>query len=135
MTEKTSDGLRIFSELRGDERAAAMQQRMESDSFGSALVQDAAEYVFGSVWSRDGLDRKQRSLVTISILIALRQIDELKNHVEIGVTNGLSAREIEEVILQSAAYAGFPAAWTALHAATEVLQRVGLVAASKAGAI
>ncbi len=63
MTEKTSDGLRIFSELRGDERAAAMQQRMESDSFGSALVQDAADYVFGSVWSRDGLDRKQRSLV------------------------------------------------------------------------
>ncbi len=135
MTEKSRDGLRLFSELRGDERAAAMQQRMESDSFGSALVQDAAEYVFGSVWSRDGLDRKQRSLVTISILIALRQIDELKNHVEIGVTNGLSAREIEEVILQSAAYAGFPAAWTALHAATEVLQGLGLVAASKTGAI
>jgi 4-carboxymuconolactone decarboxylase len=135
MTEKTRDGLRIFSELRGDERAAAMRQRMESDSFGSALVQHAAEYVFSSVWSRDELDRKQRSLVTISILIALRQIDELKNHVEIGVTNGLSAREIEEVILQSAVYAGFPAAWTALHAATEVLQRLGLVPPSKAAAI
>lgn len=135
MTEKAREGLRIFSELRGDERAAAMQQRMESDSFGSALAQHAAEYVFGSVWSRDGLDRKQRSLVTIGILISLRQVDELKNHVEIGVTNGLSAPEIEEAILHSAAYAGFPAAWAALHAATEVLLRLGLVTVSKADAI
>jgi 4-carboxymuconolactone decarboxylase len=135
MTEKNTEGLRVFSELRGDERAAAMQQRMQSESFGSSLVLNAAEHVFGSVWSRGGLDRKQRSLVTISILIPLRQIDELQNHVEIGVTNGLSAREIEETILQSAAYAGFPAAWTALYAATEVLLRLGLVSVGKADAI
>jgi 4-carboxymuconolactone decarboxylase len=135
MTEKNKDGLRIFSELRGAKRAAAMEERLECDSFGSALLQHAAEYVFGSVWSRDGLDRKQRSLVTIGILIALRQTDELRNHVEIGVTNGLSAREIEEALLQSAAYAGFPAAWSALHVATEVLQRLGLVIVSEAGSI
>ncbi|QHN03653.1 carboxymuconolactone decarboxylase [Granulicella sp. WH15] len=132
MTEKQQDGLRIFSELRGAERAAEMEARMESDSFGAALIQHATDYVFSSVWGREGLDRKQRSLVTIGILIGLRQTDELRNHVEIGVTNGLSAREIEEAILQSAAYAGFPAAWSALRAATEVLQRLGLVVVSEA---
>lgn len=80
------------------------------------------EFVFGRVWSREGLDRRQRSLVTIALLIGLRQTDELKNHLRIGLTNGLHPREIEEAILQTAVYAGFPAAHVAITALAEALQ-------------
>jgi 4-carboxymuconolactone decarboxylase len=87
--------------------------------------------VFASIWTREGLERKQRSLVTIGILIALRQTVELKNHIEVGIRNGLSVQEIEEAILQAAAYAGFPAAWSAHQAAAEVLNQLGLIGSSK----
>jgi alkylhydroperoxidase/carboxymuconolactone decarboxylase family protein YurZ/AraC-like DNA-binding protein len=80
------------------------------------------EFVFGQVWSRDVLDAKQRSLVTIGILIALRQTEELKNHFRIGLTNGLTVLQIEEATIQAAAYAGFPAAHAASNAILDVLQ-------------
>jgi 4-carboxymuconolactone decarboxylase len=86
-----------------------MRQLIEDNAFGSALANVAVDSVFASIWTREGLERKQRSLVTIGILIALRQTSELKNHIEVGIRNGLSVQEIEEAILQAAAYAGFPA--------------------------
>jgi 4-carboxymuconolactone decarboxylase len=131
MNELTERGLQLFSEIRNPERAAAMRQTIEENNFGSALVSVAVDFVYASVWSREGLERKERSLVTIGILIALRQTAELKNHIEIGIRNGLTVREIEETILQAAAYAGFPAAWSAHQAATEVLHHLGLISSSK----
>lgn len=131
MKELTERGLQLFSEIRNPERAAAMRKAVEEEKFGSALVNVAVDFVFASVWDREGLERKQRSLVTIGILIALRQTAELKNHIEVGIQNGLAVREIEEVILQAAAYAGFPAAWSAHQAALEVLQNLGLIGDSK----
>jgi 4-carboxymuconolactone decarboxylase len=126
MSELTNRGLNLFAEIRGAERAAALREATSSGSFGSALMALSADFVFGSVWARDGLERKQRSLVTIGILIALRQIDELKSHIRIGVTNGLTVREIEEALLQAAVYAGFPAAHVASNAVIEVLRDLGL---------
>lgn len=64
--------------------------------FGSAMVALAVDFVFGSIWTRPGLDRKQRSLVTLGILIALRRTEEFKKHVQIGLRNGLTVGEIEE---------------------------------------
>jgi 4-carboxymuconolactone decarboxylase len=92
-----------------------------SDRFGSAMTGVAMDFVFGNVWGREGLDHRSRSLVTLGVLIALRQPDELKNHVRIALTNGLSASELEEVMIQAAAYAGFPAAHVAAHATVDVL--------------
>jgi 4-carboxymuconolactone decarboxylase len=126
MSELTERGLNLFAEIRGAERAAALREAASGGGFGSAMMALSAAFVFGSVWARDGLERKQRSLVTIGILIALRQIDELKNHIRIGVTNGLTVREIEEALLQAAVYAGFPAAHTASNAVIEVLRDLGL---------
>jgi 4-carboxymuconolactone decarboxylase len=117
------DGLAIFAGLRGTERAEAMRQKIDSGEVGSTLFAMAIEFVFGQVWSRDALDAKQRSLVTISILIALRQTEELKNHIHLGLANGLTIREIEEATLQAAVYAGFPAAHAATNALLEVLQQ------------
>ena len=131
MTELTERGLQLFSEIRNPERAATMRQTIEANTFGSALVHGAVDFVFASVWTREGLGRKERSLITIGILIALRQTAELKNHIEVGIRNGLTLSEIEEAILQAAAYAGFPAAWTAHQAAIEVLNHLGLISSSK----
>ena len=116
------DGLAIYAGLRGTERAEAMRQRVYSGDVGSTLIAMSMEFVFGQVWSRDALDARQRSLVTIAILIALRQPEELKNHIRIGLANGLTVREIEEATIQAAVYAGFPAAHAATNAILEVLQ-------------
>jgi len=116
------DGLAIYARLRGTERADAMRRTVDSGNVGSTMTAMSMEYVFGQVWARDILDAKQRSLVTIGILIALRQTEELKNHIRIGLTNGLTVRQIEEATIQAAAYAGFPAAHIASNAILEVLQ-------------
>src|ERR1700722_4758978 len=115
-------GLAVYAGLRGTERAARVRRTIDSGDLGSTMIAMWMEFVFGQLWSRDTLDAKQRSLVTIAILIALRQTEELKNHIRIGLTNGLTVREIEEATIQAAAYAGFPAAHTASNAMLEVLQ-------------
>jgi 4-carboxymuconolactone decarboxylase len=116
------DGLAIYARLRGTGRAAAMRRTVDAGDIGSTMTAMSMEFVFGQLWSRDVLDGKQRSLVTIGILIALRQTEELKNHIRIGLTNGLIVRQIEEATIRAAAYAGFPAAHTASNAVREVLQ-------------
>jgi len=115
-------GLAIYAGLRGTERLERMRRTIDSGDLGSTMTAMAMEFVFGRVWSRGVLDAAQRSLVTIGILIALRQTEELKNHIRIGLTNGLAVRQIEEATIQAAAYAGFPAAHTASNAILEVLQ-------------
>jgi transcriptional regulator GlxA family with amidase domain len=79
------------------------------------------------------LDAKQRSLVTIGILIALRQTEELKNHIRIGLTNGLTIRQIEEATIQAVAYAGTPAAHTVGNAILEVLQEPSVAPPPRTG--
>ena len=77
-------------------------------------------YAWGDVWSRHGLDRRSRSVATLSALIALRAENEIAMHLRAARSNGLSAEEIKEVILHTAVYAGPPAA----NAAFAIAQRV-----------
>jgi 4-carboxymuconolactone decarboxylase len=127
------DGLAIYAWLRGTERAERMRRTIDSGDLGSTMTAMSMEFVFGQIWSRDVLDAKQRSLVTIGILIALRQTEELKNHIRIGLTNGLTVRQIEEATIQAAAYAGFPAAHAASNAILEVLQVPSFAAPPRTG--
>jgi 4-carboxymuconolactone decarboxylase len=90
-------------------------------SFGGEMLELVMDNVFGRLWTRDGLSRRDRSLVTLGILIALRATDELKLHVQIARNNGLTEDEIAEVVYHASGYAGFPAANTALKVAGEVL--------------
>ncbi|WP_311794503.1 carboxymuconolactone decarboxylase family protein [Ferirhizobium litorale] len=113
MSTDPVDGAAIYSELRGAENSRRLLELSQGADAHAAIASLALDFVYGKVWSRDGLDRKQRSLVTIGVLIALRQFSELENHMRIGLENGLSHREIEEAIVQAAPYAGFPAAWSA----------------------
>ncbi|WP_286202837.1 carboxymuconolactone decarboxylase family protein [Rhizobium lusitanum] len=88
---------------------------------GEDLVEIGLISVWGALWARDGLSRRDRSLVTLGILIALNAETELRTHVKIALTNGLTKDEIAEVIYHSSGYAGFPAAVAARTAAREAL--------------
>jgi len=127
MTDRIERGLQIFSELLGPAAGKAMREAIDqSGAFGAPIARIATEYAFADVWGRDGLERKQRSLVTLGILIATRQVAELKNHVRIAIANGLSARQLEEVLIQSIPYVGFPAVASATTAMIETLRELGI---------
>lgn len=88
---------------------------------GEDLVDIGLTSVWGALWGRDGLSPRDRSLVTVSLLIALRAEKELQTHVRIAVNNGVTKDEIAEVIYHSGGYAGFPAAVAARAVAREAL--------------
>lgn len=89
--------------------------------FDMPLQEAAMEHVWGGVWTRDGLDRKTRSIVTVSMLVALQAHAELKGHVRGALQNGVSQEELREIIMHAAAYCGYPAALSAMRVAREVV--------------
>lgn len=89
--------------------------------FGEDLVEIGVINVWSALWAREGLGRRERSLVTLGILIALGAEDELKSHVRIALSNGLTREEVAEVIYHASGYAGFPRSMAARKAAREVL--------------
>jgi 4-carboxymuconolactone decarboxylase len=131
MNEVREQGVKLFGEIMGAEREVEFRKGLEAGGFGGAITALAAEFAFGSVWTRPGLERKQRSLVVIGMLIAQHQPSELKNHFRVGLTNGLTKQEIEEAVLQSVPYCGFPAAASAASAMLEVFRERGLDTVSK----
>ena len=109
--------------------------RLIADAFGPAyyerktglakeLYDIVEEPLFGEVYQRPGLDLRERSIVTISILTALGRADQLRNHVKAGLKNGLTREAIAEVLIQAAFYAGVPAGLNALRTAEAVFAEV-----------
>jgi 4-carboxymuconolactone decarboxylase len=96
---------------------------LRDGGFAGELGELSIDHVFGALWTRPGLDRRSRSLVTLGALIALRADDELKIHFQIALRNGLTVEEIEEVIYHMTGYAGYPAAATARKIGREALAR------------
>ena len=92
-----------------------------ANEFDQPLQDLVMENAWGSTWSRDDLSKDTRSLVTISMLIALRAPNELKGHVRGALRNGVTKEEIRAVILHASVYCGFPAAIEAMRAAREVI--------------
>ena len=125
MSNDRETGLLAYTEMRGTDRAASMDCLAKGSGAEAAIAALSLDFVYGQLWVREGLDRKQRSLVTIGILIALRQTAELENHLRIALTNGLTRAEIEEAIVHAAPYAGFPAAWSAAKALSWILRENG----------
>ena len=121
MTDTRETGYQIFRELLPGVLPDG-ETFSPDGSFGDELLEIGIDHVFGRLWSRDGLSRRDRSLVTLGILIALRANDELKFHVQIARTNGLTEDEIAEVMYHASGYAGFPAASTACKVAREALK-------------
>jgi len=82
-------------------------------------------YAWGEIWTRPGLDRKTRSCITITALVALGRDHELELHIRSGLRNGVTPDELKEVLLQSAIYCGVPAANSAFAIAQRVLDEEG----------
>jgi 4-carboxymuconolactone decarboxylase len=127
MANELAAGLKIAGEMMGEDVVAALEAGAGSSHFCAGLATLALEHVFNGVWTRPGLDRRGRSLITMAMLIALRQTEELKVHVMGAIRNGCTVQEIEETICHATAYVGFPAAVQAAAAATEVLRKEGLI--------
>jgi 4-carboxymuconolactone decarboxylase len=95
--------------------------------FSAPFQELITRMAWGSVWTRDGLGRRERSMITLAVLCALRAEDELALHVRAALRNGLSADEIREVLLHTAVYAGVPAANSAFARAQQVLREEGVI--------
>lgn len=119
-------GLEVFGELLGEDYRAKLDEGARQRGMMGDVSRLACEFAFAKIWDRPGLDRRQRSLVTIGILIAQRQSRELANHFRIAVNNGLTRRELEEAVLHSLPYVGFPANAVATTVLVEVLRDLGL---------
>ena len=89
-------------------------------------------YAWGEIWSRPGLPRHARSLITVGLLIALNRSDELRLHLRAAANNGVTRDEIKEVLLQCAIYCGVPAANSAFHTAQSVFDEVDRAKADRA---
>jgi 3-oxoadipate enol-lactonase/4-carboxymuconolactone decarboxylase len=114
-----SPGMKVRREVLGDEhvdRAVAGTTDLTRD-FQELIT----EYAWGSIWTRPGLDRRSRSIITLTALIARGHHEELAMHLRAAVRNGLTRDEIKEVLLQTAIYCGVPDANTAFRIAQEVL--------------
>jgi 4-carboxymuconolactone decarboxylase len=83
--------------------------------------------VYGDLWQREELSRRDRSLITVAALIAMRQTDQLRSHLEKALDNGITAGEIGEVITHLSIYAGFPAAISAALTAKPLLIEAGFI--------
>jgi len=122
---KLEVGLQTRREVLGAEHVD--RSLAQATDFARPMQELVTEYCWGAVWSRPGLDRKVRSLLNIVMLTALGRRHELEVHVRGAVTNGVSATEIQEALLQAAIYCGVPAAMEAMRTAEATLTALGVI--------
>jgi 4-carboxymuconolactone decarboxylase len=116
-------GMRTRREVLGDEhvdRATA-----SAGEFGAPFQEFITRYAWGGPWSRTALDRRTRSVITLTALVSLRAENEIGMHVRAALRNGLTPEEISEIFLHTAIYAGVPAANSAFAIARRVLDEEG----------
>jgi 4-carboxymuconolactone decarboxylase len=112
-------GMRIRREVLGDAHVDAAVAR--TDDFTADFQELITTQAWGGIWARPGIDRRMRSAVTLTALVALGHEAELKMHLRAALRNGLSRDEIKEILLQTSVYCGVPAANTAFAIAQAVL--------------
>jgi 4-carboxymuconolactone decarboxylase len=118
-TERAVQGMAVRREVLGDEH---VDRAVAGATAFTAPFQDLiTRYAWGEIWSRPGLSRAERSIITLTALVILRQEEELAMHVRAALRNGLTPDQIREVLLQVAVYAGVPAANRAFAVAQRVL--------------
>jgi len=120
--ERHATGMKVRRAVLGD--AHVDKAEAGKDSFSEPFQDLITRYAWGEVWSRPGLSRHTRSLLTLSMMIALNRGDEFRMHVRAALNNKVTREEIQEVLLQSAIYCGVPAANSAFHIAQEVFTEV-----------
>jgi len=100
------------------------EARTAQQEVAPKMAELSANVLFGDVWERPGLSKRDRSLITVASLIALYRTDQLRGHIRRALDNGVTKEEIGEVITHMAFYAGWPAAMTAGRIARQVFDEV-----------
>ena len=121
--ERAAQGMRVRREVLGDEH---VDRAVASTTSLTEPFQDfITRYAWGEVWSRPGLSRAERSMITLTALVVLRQEQELALHLRAALRNGVTPDQIREVLLHTAVYAGVPAVNRAFAIARDVLPETG----------
>jgi len=116
--ERYEAGMKVRRAVLGDAHVdATLAKRNDLTEAFQDLI---TRYAWGEIWSRPGLARQTRSLITVAMLVALNREEELQMHLRAALKNGVSQEEIRETLLQSAIYCGVPAANSAFRIAQQV---------------
>ena len=115
----TQAGLATRRKVLGDEYVQGALDK--ATPFTAPLQEMVTKNAWGNTWQRGGIDLKTRSIVTVSMLVALGRMHELKIHVRGALNNGVTPQELQEIFLHASVYCGFPAAVDAFRTASEVL--------------
>ncbi len=116
--QRYDQGMKVRRAVLGDAHVdASLKNR---DEFNEAFQDLITRYAWGEIWSRPGLPRQTRSMITLAMMVALNHLEELRMHVRAALNSGVTRDEIREVLLQTAIYCGVPAANSAFHLAQEV---------------
>jgi 4-carboxymuconolactone decarboxylase len=121
VSDELERGMEVRREVLGDEHVDGAIER--TTAFTADFQDLITRYAWGEIWSRPGLDRRMRSAITITALVALGRDEELAMHIRAARRTGLTDDEIKEVLLQSAIYCGVPAANAAFAIAQRELEQ------------
>ena len=116
--DRYNAGMKVRRAVLGD--AHVDRSLANRNAFSEEFQDLITRYAWGEIWTRPGLPRHTRSLITLALMIALNRGDEFKMHVRAAASNGVTRDEIKEMLLQCAIYCGVPAANQAFHQAQEV---------------
>jgi len=120
--ERYDSGMKVRRAVLGDAHVDRTMTR-RSD-FNTEFQELITRYAWGEIWTRPGLPRHTRSLLTVAMMVALNRGEEFRLHVRAAFNNGVTRDEIKEVLLQAAIYCGVPAANHAFHLAEEVFAQI-----------
>ena len=116
--QRHTKGMKVRKQVLG--KAHVERADARKNKFNAPFQDLITRYAWGEIWTRPGLPRKTRSLLTIAMMVALNRPEELKLHLRASVNTGVTRQEIQEVLLQTAIYCGVPAANHAFQIAQEV---------------
>jgi 4-carboxymuconolactone decarboxylase len=117
--QRYEQGLKVRREVLGDAHVdKSLQNR---NAFNEEFQELITRHAWGEIWSRPGLPRKTRSMITVAMMVALNRGEEFRLHLRAALNNGVTHEEIKEVLLQTAIYCGVPAANNAFHIAEEII--------------
>jgi 4-carboxymuconolactone decarboxylase len=115
--QRFEQGMKVRRATLGDTHVDQAQKKR--DDFTEAFQDLITRYAWGEIWTRPGLSKQTRSMITLAMMVALNRPEELRMHLRAALNNGVTREEIQEVFLQSAIYCGVPAANSAFHLAQE----------------
>ncbi len=116
--QRYEEGMKVRRKVLGDVHVdASLKNR---NDFNEAFQDLITRYAWGEIWTRPGMPKETRSMLTLAMMVALNREEELRMHLRAALNNGVTREQIREVLLQTAIYCGVPAANSAFHIAEEV---------------